>query len=116
MQWDHDNGMTPCSDFVDYVLEYALINAVNSRKQFDLQISSVTSTDKEYTLENLKNFTECGIQVTARRRVVKYSNTAQTLFLNLHQPGRLDIHFGSKLCVETVSFVAMLRWKVESLS
>ena len=108
VQWEHDNGMTPCSDFVDYILEYVLIKAVNSREQLDLQIRSVTSTDKEYTLENLTYFTECGIQVTARRRAIKYSNTAQTFVLILNQTGRLDIHFGSKFCVETV-YVAMLR-------
>ena len=96
MQWNHDEGTTSCSDHVDYVLEYTLTKVKGCPEPFSPQVRNVTSTDKEYTLNNLEYFSEYSITVSARRRSVKYDYTSQTDSVVTEQAGKTNLinHWG----------------------
>ena len=91
VQWDHDKGTVPCSDYVDYVLQYTLTNIYSCPEPFSPQEMSVTSTDKEYTINNLVFFSEYNITVSTRHHNVKYEYTAKTTSVVTQQAGKMHI-------------------------
>ena len=91
VRWNHDKDTDPCSVFVDYVVEYRLTNVRGCSEMLDSQVTRESVTDKEVTIENLEYYSDYIITVTARRRAVRYDNTAQTVSQVTEQAGRLNL-------------------------
>ena len=87
VQWAHDVTGDPCSNFVDYVVEYTLKNQDDCYQPTNSSVMSVTTSNTEYTITGLQPFSTYSISVSARRGGIKHGSTTETVSQTSRQLG-----------------------------